>query len=116
LEKFKSILYLQNKYSRISDFKDKILDTAKKELDAKSTISFNYSIKRDIIIIDSYRVKKNKQDTISNQERSEKKIRSFNIFPPKILYRLNDVGFYNKEIVLNIPVDNVKKIYINLTI
>lgn len=115
LEKFKSILYLQNKYSRTFDFKDKILDTAKKELDAKATISFDYSIKRDIITIVSYRVEKNKQNTLSNQERSEKKMRSFNRPPQKTLYKLNDIGFYNKEIVLNIPIDNVKKIYINLT-
>ena len=83
LEKFKSILYLQNKYSRISDFKDKILDTAKKELDAKSTISFNYSIKRDIIIIDSYRVKKTSKIRYQIRKEVKKKYGLLIYFPQK---------------------------------
>ena len=104
LESFKSILYLQNKYSRISDFKDRVLDRAKKELDAKSPISFNYSIKKGVITIISYRIGANKQNKILNQEKIAKKTENLSTMLPKeIRYKLRDIGFSDNEMVVNMP-------------
>ena len=103
-ETIKDILGVKTKYKRNCDFKTYVLDKAKNELDARSSISFNYSIKKDVITIISYRVGKNEQNKILNQEKITKKPENLSAMLPKeIRYKLRDIGFSDNEMVVNMP-------------
>lgn len=104
MDKMKDMLGVKEKYKRNRDFRVYVLNKAKNELDKKSPISFNYSIKRDVITIVSYRVGKNEQNKILNQEKITKKPENLSVMLPKeIRHKLRDIGFSDNEMVVNMP-------------
>jgi len=105
IETIKEMFQISDKYKLVADFRRKVLDRAKKELDKKSPFSFNYKMiktgrKITHILFTPYKIAKNQPADIEQKELN-KQISPFWSVSPELTSILIQHFGYDKEIIKN---------------
>lgn len=95
LTELKAMLGVENKYKRLYDFKKRVLDVAKNELDEAADYGFDYTIKGPVITFLPYPIYRASKAEVSRVKRDV----SVSFFLPKdIINYLESKGFTTMEI------------------